>query len=226
MLIKVAIIAQAQPELEAIRYELRNPIRFATRVFLSLDEISVGLKDFAFEVLILRIGRFAMANVAMLVKVRTHFPQAAIVLIASEIEPSARFQCRAMPNVKLITEESELHDLGLIVEKLARGEDHPARQHARVRRNTAAEIFDAKTKQKLNAKFVDFAQMGARVLMNTREPLKRNDRVQLHYESTTEPGKIHRIEAVVVWQQITSGMVGTIVNGPQQTVGVRFLAKI
>lgn len=226
MLVKVAIVAQAQPELEAIRYELRNPIRFATREFLSLDEVAVGLKDFAFEVLVLRIGRFSVANVPMLVKIRAYFPQASILLIASEIEPSARFQCRAMPNIKLVHEGAELQDLASMVEKFSRGEDHPGRQHARVRRNTTAEIFDAKTKRKVPAKFLDFAQMGARVQMNTREPLKRNDRIQLHYESATEPGKLHRIEAVVVWQQITSGMVGTIVKGPEQTVGIRFLASL
>lgn len=226
MPVKVAVVAQAQPELDAIRYELRNPVRFMIREFLTLEEVKAGLGEFGFQILLLRIHQFGSANVAMLLKIRAHYPNVAIILLAREIDPSARFQIRAMPGTKVIHEETELPDLQLIIEQLARGDHHPSRLHARVRRESAAEIVDVKENLRMPARFLDFAQMGARVVVTSKRPLKKNDRFQVHYESTSEPGKIHRIEAVVIWQQITSGMVGTIFGGPQQTVGVRFIAAL
>ena len=225
-MVKVALVAQDMPELEAVRSRLRSPARFQLREYHSLDEVRDGLSHLPFDVLLLRISSFKPANIPMLVRARSAFSHAGVVLIAREIDPGARFQVRSMPGTKLIHEASEIDDLAGIIEQLNRGDSHPLRLHPRVKRDGHAELVDPKHGLKLQAKFLDFAQMGARIWVQAKTPLKRNDRFQVHYPSISEPGKTNRVEVTVVWQQMTSGMMDTIVRGPQQVVGIRFIAAL
>ena len=226
MLVKVAVVAQNEPELEAIRHRLKNPLRFMVREFLTLDEVKSGLHDFSAEVLLLRIHQFTAKNVPMLMKVRAAFPDTGLVMMANEVEPGARFQVRSMPHAKILEERTEVDDLALMVEKLARKDDHPLRLHVRMKRESHAEIVDPILGTRTPARFVNFAQMGAGLCVQTAVPLKKNDRLQVHYHSSAEPGKIHRIEAMVIWGTMMGGIVNNVINGPQQMVGLRFIAAL
>ena len=226
MFTRVAIVAQDEPEINVIRSYLRNPVRFTVREFLSLEEVNGGLSSFPFDVLVMRLSCFETRQVPMIVKVRTLFPDSGLVTISPIIDPSARYQVREVPKHKLIHEPNEVSDLAQVIDLLAKGQMTPHRLHSRVRREGDAELVDVKRGVKYHAKFMDFAQMGARLMVNVTEPIRANTRIQLHYRSTTEPGRVHRIESQVVWQQFTSGIVDTLVHGPQQMLGLRFIAAL
>jgi hypothetical protein len=223
---RVAIVAQDEPELQSIRNQLRNPVRFSVKEFLTLDDVNEGLASFPSEVLVMRVSSFETKQVPMLMKVRMRFPNKGLITVAPYIDPSARYQVREMPKHKLIHEPTEIADLAQIIDLLAKGETTQHRMHARVKRDGEAELVDVKRGIKHRARFMDFAQMGARMLVNVTEPIRANSRIQLHYRSTTEPGRIHKIESQVVWEQFTSGIVDTLVHGPQQMLGLRFIASL
>ena len=226
MFTRVAIVAQDEPELQSIRSQLRNPVRFSVKEFLTLDGVNEGLALFPSEVLVIRVSSFETKQVPMLMKVRMRFPDKGLITIAPYIDPSARYQVREMAKHKFIHEPTEITDLAQIIDLLAKGETTQTRMHARVKRAGEAELVDVKRGIKYRAKFMDFAQMGARLLVNVTEPIRANSRIQLHYHSTTEPGRIHKIEAQVIWQQLASGLVETLVHGPQQMLGLRFIASL
>jgi hypothetical protein len=222
----IAIVSQPGLEVDEIREQLRNPVRFKVREFFSLDEVNQGLKQFPFDVLLMRVKVFTPQHVQMIARVRSAFPHAGLITMSPEIDPGAKYQTKSIQRHKLLHEALELNDLQLIVEKLAKGETSAARLHPRVRREGECELVDAEKGTRWKARFLDFAQMGARLLVNPKTPLKKNMRLQLHYRSTSEPTRIHRIESSIVWAEINSGMVGTIVNGPQQVIGMRFIAAL
>ncbi len=226
MFTSIAIVSQPGLEVDEIREQLRNPVRFKVREFFSLDEVNQGLKQFPFDILLMRVKVFTPQHVQMISRVRAAFPSAGLITMSPEIDPSAKYQTKTIQRHKLLHEALELNDLQLIVEKLAKGETSAARLHPRVRREGECELFDAEKGTRFKARFLDFAQMGARLLVNPKTPLKKNMRLQLHYRSTSEPTRIHRIESSIVWAEINSGMVGTIVNGPQQVIGMRFIAAL
>ena len=196
------------------------------REFLSLDEVNSGLAIFPFHVLLMRLPCVETDQVSSILRVRERFPAAGLVTVANEIEPSARFQMREIKGHRLIDEPVELDDLAPIVEKLVKGENGHPRLHPRISREGDAEVLDVRTHTMAGAKFVDFAQMGARILVQTPTPLTRMQRIQVHYNSSSDPGRKHRIEALVVWEKVTSGIFRTVVSGPQQMVGVRFIAAL
>jgi hypothetical protein len=224
-LAKVALISESDPGLEATRQHLRESATLQIHEFLTLDETRRKLGAFNFEIILLRLSNFKSSHVQMLAKVRAHFPKVGLVSLAHEIDPMARFQARNIPGHKLIQEEHELSDLRNVIDKLRRGEVSALRQHARAQRQGEAEILDGHGKV-IRAKFVDFAQMGARLVLRSREILQKDMRIQLHYQSSTQPGRIHRIEAVVIWNEMSRGVVDAIVSGPMQTVGLRFIGLL
>jgi hypothetical protein len=120
----------------------------------------------------------------------------------------------------------EIVDLPQVVEKMLRREASALRLHPRIRRECECEIIEAETGRVTTGRFMDFAQMGARIRLNPREPFKRNSHVQLKYRSTTEPTRIHHIESKVMWAEVKSGIVGTLVKGPEQVLGLRFVAAL
>jgi DNA-binding NarL/FixJ family response regulator len=222
----VAIVSQSGEELQAIRQCLKNPVAFTVREFLSIADVNQGLKLHQFDVLIMRVPRFEIPHVKMVFKVRSLFPKAGLITVTSEINPNAQFQVKDVCRHKLLREPIEIEDLPSVVAKLARGEESLNRQHPRVTRGGECELYDRENNVRLKARFVDFAQMGTRLLVHPRTPLKRGSKYELHYKSTTEQGRLHRIQSNVVWAEVSSGMVGTIFNGPQQMIGLRFIAAL
>lgn len=222
---KVAVISQPGEGLHAIRSQLRNPLRYTLREFHSLEDINQHLNEFRFEILLMRVPVFVSAHVQMLARVRQRFPDAGLVMTAPEIDPSARFQARQIPRHKLILEPVEIADLPRVIEKLKSNDPSALRLHARAKREGDVELVDS-LGQRVKGRFLDFAQMGARLMVQTRQVIPKNTRLQLHYRSLSEPGRVHRIESVVVWQEVTGGMVDSLVGGPQQMVGLRFIAAL
>jgi hypothetical protein len=222
---RIAIVAQAGPELEAIRQQFRNPMRYTMKEFLNSGDLS-GLGDFKFDVLLMRLNQFGSSNVPMLMRARARFPEASLVTISPKIDPATRFQVRDIIKHKLILEPTETADLVNVVDKLARGDVSSLRMHPRTKREDEAEVTDSKTGQKFKAKFLDFAQMGARLKIAAKKPLQPNARVQLSYQSTTDPNKVHRIESQVIWQYVANGIVDTVFGNSEIVVGVRFIAAL
>jgi hypothetical protein len=196
------------------------------REFHSLDEVNHGLTAFPFDVLLMRLNVFDVQSVTMIKKVQLCFPNVGLITVSPQIQPVARYEAKCVPRHKLLLEPREMDDLANVVEKLARGDKSASRLHSRVTRQGDCELVDVEKGERIRAQFVDFAQMGARLSVNPRVPLRRNARIQLHYRSSAEPTKIHRIESNIVWAEMSSGMMGTIMNGPQQTVGLRFIAAL
>lgn len=227
---KIAIVAPPGPELSAIRSQLMNPSRFFIREFLSLDEVNMGLRAFRFDILVIRLPVFDTPQVATLLKLRGVFPKAAIVTICPQIQPGARYQIRDLVRHKLLHEGTELQDLERVVDKFTRGETNSTRLHPRVRREDNCELVDPVSGARYRGHFIDFAQMGARVIINSGKSLRRNTKVELHYWSTTERGRLQRIESNVVWSEMCgnglSGFIDTILHGPVQEVGLRFIAAL
>jgi hypothetical protein len=222
----VAIVSQKGPELNQIRNHLRNPARFTLREFHSLDQVNHGLTAYPFDVLLMRLNSFDVHHVTMIKKVQLRFPNIGLITVSPLIQPVARYEVKGVPRHKLLLEPMELEDLPNVVEKLARGDQSASRLHSRVMRKGECELVDADTGERTKAQFMDFAQMGARLHVQPRIPFKRNARIQLHYRSTSEPSRIHKIQSNIVWAEMASGMMGTIIHGPQQTVGLRFVAAL
>jgi hypothetical protein len=222
---RIALIAQPSPKLQLVKAQLRNPLRYSVREFLSLEAVVRELGAYQFDILVMRVPNFVSAHVQMLEKVRRRFSAEGLLTTSPLIEPGARFQSRRISNHKLIHEPTELEDLGQLIDKMKKGEPSALRLHARSRRDDLAELVDQQGRR-LQGRFLDIAQMGARIVVRSRERLMRNTRVQLHYASTSEPGRTHRIEAIVVWENLAGGMVETLMNGPNQILGLRFIAAL
>lgn len=226
MLTRIALISQPDPALRDVRSLLRNPMKYAVREFCSMEEINQGLKEFPFEVLLMRLSLFTLDHVQIVEKARARFPDVSLITSVGKIDPSARFQVKKVNRHKLISERSELKDLPRIIDVLRQGDMSSLRLHPRSERIGNAEIIDAESGMRLKAKFVDFAQMGARLLVHSKERLKKNSRIQLQYHSSVEAGKIQKIESLIVWETYSGGLVESIVNGPQQMLGLRFIAAL
>ncbi len=209
---------------------LANPVRFLVREFRSLEDVRAGLGAYPFDVLVLRFPVFEAPQVSSLLKLRQIFPSAAIVSVCPQINPSARYQIRDLIRHKLLQEGSELHDLPRVIEKFARGESAATRMHPRVRRDGDCELVDPASGMRLRGRFVDFAQMGARVAVHSGRMIRRNARLELHYWSAVELGRLQKIESKVVWTEDCrnglGGWIETILHGPMQEVGLRFIAAL
>ncbi len=223
---RVALVAPSDELLSHVRTILRNNSRITVREFLSLEDINQHLRDDSFDILLLCLPGFSISHVQTILKLRARFPTAALLTLARDIDMSARFQIRKVPGHKLLLDPAELRDLDHLMTNIGCIEQSRTRMHARVIRECVAELWDPSTGEKVSGRFLDFAQMGARLLLQSRTHLKKNYRLQLHYQSTSEPGKQHRIESIVVWETAVAGFVGALVNGPRQIIGLRFIAAL
>jgi hypothetical protein len=181
---------------------------------------------FPADIMVMRLPRLELAHLGNLAKIRTVFPRVGLITVTDSADPAARYHAREISGLKLLLAPLELNDLQRIVEKMLRREASALRLHSRVHREGGCEIVDPETGKVTPASFLDFAQMGARVRLHPREPFRRNNRLQLRYRSTTEPSRVHRIECHVMWAEVKSGIVGTLVHGPEQVMGLRFIAAL
>lgn len=229
--VRIAIVAQAGPELQKLRIVVHNPARFMVREFLSLQEVSHGLSEFAFEILLIRIPVFALDHVQMLEKIRSVDPAAGLITITAEIEPQARYRAQRVSRHKLISEGMEFEDLPKIIELMKielrnKSEPSPLRQHPRTRRDGEVDVVDEVSGLRWQGRFLDCAQMGARLVIHTRTRILKHTHLRLSYRSSSDPRRMHHIVSKVVWEGMTGGMMESIVRGPQQVLGLRFIAAL
>lgn len=228
----IAIVAQlndSRSALNNIRLKLRGDnfiSRYRIREFLSVLDLNSGLKGFQFEIMLIHVPFFRIEHVNVVLKIRQRFPHAGLISLASEIDPSARFRVKDVPRHKLLNENLELDDLTKVIGKLLGADSSYPRQHSRVERIGDCELVNMVNGERTKCQFLDFAQMGARLILQTAVPLKKNTRFQLQYRSTSEPDRFHRILANIVWTEFSGGLVDSLVRGVKQTVGVRFIAAV
>ncbi|MDX9731567.1 MAG: hypothetical protein RBT63_07335 [Bdellovibrionales bacterium] len=223
VLIRIAIVSPQGPDLEKIRSAFRNPVKFTVREFHSMEAVTHGLVSFPMEILIMRVPMFQDRHVVMAQKALRRFHAASVVVLAKDVEPSARMQASRLEKFKLLQEPLEISDLTAIAEKLRRGDSSAHRLHPRARRGESVQLIDQKG-QVHKGQFLDFAQMGARLLIPSLHKLNPRESVQLVYGSTSEPGRQHRIEAKIVWSSFGGGIVDQFMGVKQQTAGIRFIA--
>ena len=222
----IALVAQSGPELVAVRNQLRNPVRYTVREFLSLEDVNQGLTSYPFDILVMRFLSFDTHQVTSMLKVRARFPGPGLISISPQIDPNSRFQLRDLGRFKLLHEPTELNDIQSVIEKMVRGEPSASRLHPRVHRDGECELVESSSGVRLRAKFLDFAQMGARIAVSSRQALRRGMRFELHYRSTTDFGRVHRIQSNIVWAGHAGGMMEAVFNGPMQEAGLRFVAAL
>ena len=224
MLSRIAIVSPPGSELEKIRAAFRNPMKFTVREFLSMDSVVHDLVSFPMEVLLMRVPAFEERHVVAAQKALRRFHQASVITMAKEINPSARLKATNLERFKLLQEPLEVGDLTALVEKMRRGDGSAHRLHPRARRDGNVQVIDARGLVH-RATFLDFAQMGARLLVPSLQKFEPRDSVQIIYGSMSEPGKHHRIEAKIVWSSFGGGLVDQFRGVKQQTAGVRFIAS-
>jgi DNA-binding NtrC family response regulator len=222
MLTRIAIVSNPSAELDLIRMAMRNPLKFTVREFLSMDSCVHDLVSFPMEVLLMRVPFFDVKHVSMVLKARRRFHKASVVMMAREVNPMARISATVIQDFKLLQEPMEVQDLVSIIAKMRAGDDSINRMHPRVKRRDLVQIVDSHG-QAHRASFIDFAQMGARIAisntsLHSQGALKARESVQVHYSSSSGPGKIHRIAAKIIWSS------GGLASGSSQTAGVRFIA--
>jgi hypothetical protein len=223
MLTRIAIVSAPGGDLEKTRAAFRNPMRYTVREFLSMEAVVHGLVTFPMEILVLRVGTFEEKHIEMVLKARRRFHEAAIVTLARDVHPAARVKATTLSRFKLLQEPMEIGDLTAIAEKFRKNDPSAHRLHPRARRDGLVQIID-KRGLVHRGQFLDFAQMGARLLVPSLQRFEARDSVQIVYGSMSEPGKQHRIEAKIVWSAFDGGIVDQFRGVKQQTAGVRFIA--
>lgn len=223
MLSRIAIVSNQGFGLEAVHAALRNPLKFTVREFVTMDSVNQGLRQFPMDLLIVRLSRFERQHVQIAEAARRRFPRVGLVIMAKAVEPSARASVSGLARLRLLEEPVETVDLTAVVEKILKGESSSARLHPRIRRSDELKLVDS-TGLVHRGRFLDFAQMGARIEFESLVRFKPRDSVQVAYVSSNGTEKSHRIEAKVVWSEISGGFMEQIMGVKQQTVGLRFIA--
>ena len=232
MLTRLAFIAPPGQSQQKLRTYLSRPLTYVVRDFQSLDEVYNGLARFPFEVLIARLPAFQQMHVSTIERLSAMFPHAGLITISPKIESEARFNVRSLKRHSLVDEELELNDLERIIAKAADPRDRSvARMHPRAKRQDDAmlvindEMYDEDFFHE--ARFLDFARMGARLVVPQASTLKLSvkSRVELRYRSSEDLQKVHRLEARVVWMKKTSPL-ESVLAGSKVTLGLRFVAEL
>ena len=232
MLTRLALIAPPGLSQQKLRTALSRPLAYSVREFQSLEETRAGLSQFPFEVLIARLPQFELSHVPTIEKLASLFPHAGLVTISPKIDAQARFCVRNLKRHSVIDEELELCDLDRIIAKAAKPwETGVARMHPRAKRNDTAvlvstdEMYDEDFFH--DARFLDFARMGARLQIPKRlaEKIRSKSRLELRYRSTEDLSKVHRLETRVVWVRKTNPL-ESVLAGSKWSVGLRFIAEL
>lgn len=212
--------------LRRIRTVLANPLRYSAREFLTLDDVKAKLSSYPFDVLLTRFPRFGDEQIKIVERLRLLWPEAPLITLAPCVLPSTRYQVRGIPHHKLLDDETELEDLPAVISGLLENDGNKQRLHSRNMRSGEVQIFGDEGRWKVEAEFLDFAQMGARLSVESPIPFERKMRVQICYRSSMDPTRMHRIESQVVWAGKTSSKLETWMTGARQEIGVRFIAAL
>lgn len=224
MLTRIALVSPPGPELESIRSILRNPMKYTVREFLSMSAVNQDLKSFPMEVLIMRYPSFEEKHVTVARTARDRFRNAELIFLSPNVVPAARAASGSIGRFRLLEEPAETQDLAAVVDKLVRGDSALSRLHPRAPREDRVQLID-QTGMIHRGQFLDFAQMGARVAFSSIARLKAKESVQVVYTSSTDASKLNRIEAKIVWSNLTGGFVDQFMGVKQQSVGLRFIAS-
>lgn len=233
---RVALIAPGAWKLDSIRAHLASRKDWETQEFHSLSQIETGLRRGLIDALITRLQHFSGVQASQIGKIRRAFPDLALATIAETIDPSARYAIRHLERHVLIDEQLELVDLPLALEKLMQEKnekDYP-RLHPRTNRRDVVVVQSEDGDWSAQARFVDFAQMGARIEFSDVEfELKPKTRIHLEYRSSHDPSRKHRILAHAVWTRSMRSQSGSSMgklkfwSQPAGTLlGVRFIATL
>ncbi len=234
MLTKLALIGPPGNSQQRLRTAVSRPLIYNVREFQSLVDIQQGLSQFPFDVLIARLPSFRMDHVLTIQKMQKAFPQAGLITISRSIDSQARFAIRSLVKHVLVDEELEFSDLDQLIVKVQKVRDRSvstARMHPRARREDEAVLITTDEIYREDffhdIQFVDFARMGAKVVLNSARDLKlqAKSRVELRYQSSEDRKKVHRLEARVIWIKKT-GSLESLLAGAKTTIGLRFVAEL
>lgn len=224
MLTRIAVVSSPGEDLEKVRQALRNPMKYTVREFLSMDAVVHGLVSFPMEILILRFSKFEDRHVEMALRAGRRFQTASILALVKSVDPMARLKSMKLERFRLLQEPLEVADLGAIIDKHRKGSSSAQRLHPRARREEDVQVIDREGRIH-RGRFLDFAQMGARLSVPSLYRLEPKQSVQIVYKSSSQTGTQHRIEAKVVWSEATGGLVDQFMGVKQQTAGIRFIAS-
>lgn len=224
---RVAVVAPQMTNMHRLE-SLLSEGAHQVATFFSLTEINQRFQEQNFDILVFQLSSFDGNRLEWLQRVRARFAKLAVVVIAKEVEPNVRFVAHSVPRVRLLEWDYESRDLSQVIAKLMSSEKSQdptaARMHARTERQGWAELSDLDGKIRVKAKFLDFAQMGARVLVDG-DSIEPKSKWVLRYPSSTDPGKIQSLYCYVVWQsESPAGLIDSLFKPKQQVLGLRFVA--
>ena len=196
-------------------------MKYTIREFLSMESVLKDLGQFPMETLLMRLPRFEERQVQIARAARARFEHAQLVILSPIILPAARASVCELDRFRLLEEPTEIGDLAAVVDGKA---DSKARLHPRVHRGDRVQLID-QNGMIHRGQFLDFAQMGARVSFESMARLKPKESIQVVYTSSTDTAKINRLEAKIVWSNLTGGIVDQFMAVKQQMVGLRFIAS-
>jgi hypothetical protein len=220
----IALVAPRGYATHCLRGLLSNPIHYCVREYYSMEAVNAGLSADPFDVLVTRFPRFTRAQTQAVFKLRTMFPTQALISLAPEIDPGARFEVRNVPGHKVLDEVAEQSDLIAAIDSVSVAATTKQRLHPRVRRQGVAEVSEPSGRWRLEAQFLDFAQMGARLTVSSCEDIQPKTHVQVSYRSSTDPGRVHRLECRVMW--VEGSTLSKWIQGARREIGVRFIAAL
>lgn len=221
--VQVAIVGKPSEGLTLIHHRLETQSIFRVRSFVSLDAVQDGFAEKDFHCIIIHVPVLRESDARWIEKLRSRFAQLAIVIVAQRIEPKVRFYLRTVERFRIIDEEYEIEDLNEVLVKLSGNDVGLLRLHTRARRAGWAELVDPDGKVKFKAQFIDFAQMGARLLVHTEEISPKSKWI-LRYSSSVEVGRVQSLHCFVVWQTNAPRTWEQLLSRPQRVVGLRFIA--
>jgi hypothetical protein len=224
--VKTAIISPDGWGLDSIRAHLRSKALAVDCEFHSLLEISENLRPGMFDLLVLRFDKLSRQTLNQIQRLRLLERRAGLVTVASQIESALRFEARSLERHILLEEPSELKDLASSLHVLFEKSDSlligsrraRARLHARVQRAEELTVYQSDGADKKSGYFIDFAQMGARVVLEGKHRFQERDPITVEYRSSTDRSRIHRIHSKIAWVRESGA------NHTQ--LGVRFIASL
>lgn len=234
MLTRIAFIAPHGQSQQRLRAALSRPLSYSVREFTSLADVQSNLARFPFDVLLMRLPTFEAAHTHTVERLSQVFPAAGLITVSPRIDFQARFLIRNLKRHLLVDETLELGDLDRLIARSSNPQDRSMpRMHPRTKRQDEAVLVTTDERYDEDffhdARFVDFARMGARVQVSLRTAeemkLQAKSRVELRYRSTTDGSKVHRLEARVVWVKKANPL-EQVIAGSRVTIGLRFVAEL
>ncbi len=238
MLTRIALVAPQGHAQKRLRTLLSRPLAYLVREFQSMDEVQTGLAQFSFQVMIVRLPVFEAQHVSLVHKLRQAYPNAALVTISPRIDPRARYELKSLARHTFLDEELEIDDLHLILKRAAEAKTlAQPRLHPRTKREGHAVLIvrnEDESEIQIRARFLDFARMGARLILEFEEPvreqvqkqLKAKSRLELRYRSSEQAERVHRIETRVVWTEEAGNPLDHLLKKTKAEIGLRFVAEL